>query len=71
MNPLGVLSARDLIEPVTVEPAVTVDADMDVRTVMDRFGRAEEPVVGVIEDGALIGQISTDRILAKLCNPRG
>lgn len=70
MNPLGVLCARDLIEPVKDEPEITVDAGMDVRAVMEKFGRAETPVVGVIEDGKLIGQISTDRILAKLCNPR-
>lgn len=70
MNPLGVLCARDLIEPVKDKPEITVDAGMDVRAVMEKFGRAETPVVGVIEDGKLIGQISTDRILAKLCNPR-
>lgn len=70
MNPLGVLCARDLVEPVKDEPEITVDAGMDVRAVMEQFGRAEDPVVGVVENGKLIGQISTDRILAKLCNPR-
>lgn len=70
MNPLGVLCARDLVEPVTDTPAATVDADMDVRDVMAQFGRGNEPVVGVLENGKLIGQISTDRILAKLIDPR-
>lgn len=70
MNPLGVLCARDLIEPADTTPEIIVDADVDVRAVMEEFGRAETPVVGVVEDGKIIGQISTDRILAKLCNPR-
>lgn len=71
MNPLGVLCARDLVEPATGTPAATVHADMDVRDIMKQFGRGDEPVVGVLEDGKLIGQISTDRILAKLIDPRG
>lgn len=71
MNPLGVLCARDLIEPVTGTPAVTVNADMDVREIMEQFGRGEEPTVGVLDGDQLIGQISTDRILAKLVDPRG
>lgn len=70
MNPLGVLSARDLVEPSTTKPEFTVDADTDVRAVMEEFGRRETPIVGVVENGKLIGQVSTDRILAKLCNPR-
>ena len=70
MNPLGVLCARDLIEPVTGTPAVTVNADMDVREIMEQFGRGEEPTVGVLDGDQLIGQISTDRILAKLVDPR-
>lgn len=71
MNPLGVLCARDLVEPLTTKPAIMVTADMDVREIMKQFGRGEEPVVGVMEGDQLIGQISTDRILAKLVDPRG
>jgi len=71
MNPLGVLRARDLVEPCDSMPAATVDAETDVREVMIRFGYGEEPVVGVLEDGKLIGQISTKRILTKLVDPRG
>jgi glycine betaine/proline transport system ATP-binding protein len=70
MNPLGVLCARDLVEPALGTPKFTVPADTNVRDVMIRFGRGEDPTVGVVEDGRLIGQISTDRILAKLVNPR-
>jgi glycine betaine/proline transport system ATP-binding protein len=71
MNPLGVLCARDLVEPSTTKPAIMVTADMDVREIMEQFGRGEEPVVGVMEGDQFIGQISTDRILAKLVDPRG
>ena len=71
MNPLGVLCARDLVEPATTKPAVMVKADMDVREIMEQFGRGDEPIVGVMEGEELIGQISTDRILAKLVDPRG
>lgn len=71
VDPLGVLCARDLIEPVTGTPAVTVNADMDVREIIEQFGRGEEPTVGVLDGDQLIGQISTDRILAKLVDPRG
>ena len=71
MNPLGVLCARDLVEPSTTKPAVMVKADMDVREIMEQFGRGDEPIVGVMEGDKLIGQISTDRILAKLVDPRG
>jgi len=71
MNPLGVLCARDLVEPSTTKPSIMVTADMDVREIMEQFGRGEEPVVGVMEGDQLIGQISTDRILAKLVDPRG
>jgi len=71
MNPLGVLCARDLVEPATVKPVIMVNADMDVREIMEQFGRGDEPIVGVLDGDKLIGQISTDRILAKLVDPRG
>jgi glycine betaine/proline transport system ATP-binding protein len=70
MNPLEVLVARDLLEPATIKPKFTVDGETDVREVMAQFGRGDTPVVGVVEHGKLIGQISSDRILAKLIDPR-
>jgi glycine betaine/proline transport system ATP-binding protein len=71
MNPLGVLCARDLIEKTKGKHTVTVDADMDVREIMKKFGRTEVSKVGVVDKGKVIGQISTDRILAKLVDPKG
>jgi glycine betaine/proline transport system ATP-binding protein len=69
MNPLGVLCARDVMEPVDSTPKVTVGPDTDIREVMDRVGHTGAPV-GVLEDGQIIGQVSKDRVLAKLLDPR-
>jgi len=70
MNPLGVLCARNLVEPCDgPTPSIAVDADKDIQHVMMEVGDTDEPI-GVIEDGKIIGQISKDRILAKILNPR-
>jgi len=69
MNPLGVLCARDMVEPVQGTPKATIDADTDVTEIMDQM--AITPVLGVTRDGALIGQVTRDTVLAKLVNPRG
>jgi glycine betaine/proline transport system ATP-binding protein len=69
MNPLGVLCARDVMEPVTGEIAQTVPPDADIRAVMDIIQNHRRPV-GVIEDGAIVGQITRDTVLAKLLDPR-
>ncbi len=70
MNPLGVLCARNLVEPVTgVAPAITVDAGRNIQHVMSEIGDTDQPI-GVVEDGQVIGQISKDRILSKILNPR-
>ncbi len=69
MNPLGVLCARDVIEPANGAPSVTVAPDTDIREVMARVGDSGQPV-GVIEDGQIIGQVTKDRVLEKLLDPR-
>ena len=69
MNPLGVLCARDVVEPVTVTPQITVSPDTDIRDVIAQIGDSTT-AVGVEVDGKLIGQITKDRILAKLLDPR-
>ncbi len=70
MNPLGVLCARDVMVPAEAAPAVTVSCDTDIRQVMEKIGVAGKPV-GVTRDGVLIGQVTRDRILQKLLDPRG
>ncbi len=70
MNPLGVLCARDVMEPVTTMPEETVPPDTDIRAVMARVGATGVPV-GVLQDGRVIGQVTKDTVLARLLNPGG
>ena len=69
MNPLGVLCARDVMEPVEGTPQITVGPETDIREVMDKVGHTGAPV-GVEEDGQIIGQVTKDRVLSKLLDPR-
>jgi glycine betaine/proline transport system ATP-binding protein len=70
MNPLGVLCARDVMEPADAQPAETVGPETDIHDVMKRVTATGHPV-GVIEDGVLLGQITKDTVLAKILDPRG
>ncbi|MEO9573160.1 MAG: choline ABC transporter ATP-binding protein [Tateyamaria sp.] len=69
MNPLGVLCARDVMEPVTQTPTTTVPPETSIRDVMGQIGE-DGAMIGVMEGETMIGQISTDLILAKLRDPR-
>nr|WP_319947336.1 choline ABC transporter ATP-binding protein [uncultured Shimia sp.] len=69
MNPLGVLCARDVMEPAEGTPAVTVGPGDDIREVMEIVGETGAPV-GVIENGELLGQVTKSRVLQKLLDPR-
>jgi len=70
MNPLGVLCARDVMEPAAGVPAEVVAPDTDIRTVMARVGATGAPV-GVEDRGRLVGQVTKDTVLARLLNPGG
>jgi glycine betaine/proline transport system ATP-binding protein len=70
MNPLGVLCARDVMGPVAGTPPRSVPAEATIRQVMEASQNAPGPL-GVTDRGALVGQITRDRILAKLLDPRG
>lgn len=70
MNPLGVLCARDVMEPADTAPDITVPPDTDIHQVMERVRATGRPV-GVAENGQLLGQITKDAVLAKLLDPRG
>ena len=70
MNPLGVLCARDVIEALEGTPSITVGPDATIQQVMQAAQGHDAPV-GVEQDGALIGQITRNGILAKLLDPRG
>ncbi len=70
MNPLGVLCARDVMEPATGHPVVTVTPDADIREVMAEVARTGAPV-GVEENGRLLGQVTRETVLTRLLDPRG
>ncbi|WP_375174128.1 choline ABC transporter ATP-binding protein [Pseudooceanicola sp.] len=70
MNPLGVLRARDLMRPATGSPAMTIDADGLIRDSMEQMIGSDGPI-GVVEDGAVIGELSKDDLLRGLANPSG
>ncbi|MDF0600570.1 choline ABC transporter ATP-binding protein [Psychromarinibacter sp. C21-152] len=70
MNPLGVLCARDVMEPAAGAPAETVGPETEIHAVMARVKATGNPV-GVVEDGRVIGQITKDTVLARLLDPRG
>jgi len=69
MNPLGVLCARDVMEPAPNQPAESVGPDTDIHDVMKRVMETGHPV-GVTQDGVLLGQITKDTVLAKILDPR-
>ncbi len=70
MNPLGVLCARDVMEPASGRTAGQVGPDATIKEVM-QAAMGDDAPVAVIENGGVIGQISNDGILAKLLDPRG
>jgi glycine betaine/proline transport system ATP-binding protein len=71
MNPLGVLQARDVMEPATAAPGPSVPADEVIHSVMEKIRHREEPIGVVDENGRVIGLITKDAILARLLNPAG
>jgi glycine betaine/proline transport system ATP-binding protein len=70
MNPLRILSARDVMEPATGRPARSVDPEADIRSVMAMV-RSEGGPIAVVEDGYVLGQVTAETILARLLDPRG
>lgn len=69
MNPLAVLTARDVMEPGQA-PGAPLDAETPVRAVMARLLETEGPVP-VAEAGRVLGVATREGVLGKLLNPRG
>lgn len=69
MNPLGVLTARDVMESGTVD-GPQVDAEATVRAVMEKL-RDGASAVSVTEGGMPIGVIRATTVMGRLLNPRG
>ena len=69
MNPLGVLTAADMMTEVVGAPERTVPAATPIREVMAAVLASGRPV-GVERDGSLVGEVSRDRVIARLMDPR-
>lgn len=69
MNPLGVLTARDVMEDVDGMPSQTVNATDTVEQVMRAITDQDAPFA-VMEDGQVIGQVSRASVLRGLLDPR-
>ena len=70
MNPLGVLTARDVMQPLTGRAEGHVGPEVLIRDVMEMVRDADYPI-GVRENDALIGEITKETVLGKLLDPRG
>ncbi len=70
MNPLGVLMAADVMEPVVGKPGETVAAEAPLNEVMRMVMGSDDPV-GVTVDGALVGQVTKATVLGHLLDPVG
>lgn len=68
MNPLGVLTPRDVMEPLTEAAIGTVDANAKLSALMDHFHTQDAPVQ-VFENNAAIGQVTKTAILSRLLSP--
>jgi glycine betaine/proline transport system ATP-binding protein len=69
MNPLGVLTARDVMVAETTSATVSVDVDTPVKQVMQMLKNGVTEV-GVTQDAHPIGVIRAEAVMAKLINPR-
>jgi glycine betaine/proline transport system ATP-binding protein len=69
MNPLGVLTARDVMSPGTGDGA-SVAPELSVRAVMERM-RDGAGSLTVVENGHPIGVIRPEALMGRLLDPRG
>lgn len=65
MNPLGVLTAGDAVQPASDYSGETVPHDTLLHDLMDRLVREGTPVA-VERDGVIIGEVSKDTVLTAL-----
>ena len=69
MNPLGVLTARDVMEPGDSNAAASVDAELPVKQVMTLLSQGATELA-VTQDGQKIGLVRANSLMAKLINPQ-
>ncbi|PTE14260.1 choline ABC transporter ATP-binding protein [Pseudogemmobacter blasticus] len=70
MNPLGVLTARDVMSAPDGEAGPEVTAESPVKVVMEAL-RQGSGTLAVVENGQRIGSIRAADVLGKLLNPQG
>ena len=70
MNPLGVLTARDVMGPELSDAGPKVAPETPVKQVMEAL-RHGEATLTVTEAGRTVGSISAADVLGRLLNPRG
>jgi glycine betaine/proline transport system ATP-binding protein len=71
MNPLGVLTARDVMRPGNAPGALmSVPPDASIRKVMEHM-RDGSAAIAVVEDGRTVGLIRPDGLIGRLLNPQG
>ncbi len=71
MNPLGVLTARDVMDQGAAGPdAREVGAETPVKEIMQMMAQGAGEMV-VTEDGRALGTVRTASLMAKLIDPRG
>ena len=68
MNPLGVLSAGDVMEPLQDTAQEAIDMSARVDAVMQAVLGSSAPLA-VVQDGQKVGQITANSILHRLLNP--
>jgi len=69
MNPLAVLTARDVMEQGDTSPTASVDCELPVKAVMDLLAKGV-PELAVTEHGQKIGVVRAASLMARLINPR-
>jgi glycine betaine/proline transport system ATP-binding protein len=71
MNPLGVLTARDVMEPGEPgEGARALGAETPVKDIMQMMAEGAGEMA-IVENGQTLGRVRSAGLMAKLINPRG
>jgi glycine betaine/proline transport system ATP-binding protein len=69
MNPLGVLTARDVMEQGDTQAPASVDAELPVKEVMDLLSKGVAELA-VTHNGQKIGLVRANSLMAKLIKPQ-
>jgi glycine betaine/proline transport system ATP-binding protein len=68
MNPLGVLTARDVMEPLTQQATGEIEASEKLAALLPHFQSRDAPVK-VLQNGAAVGQVTKTALLQRLLAP--